>query len=68
MIDGPNWAGEHYEMMCINLDDWNDRANSLQVYRTNGMPAVGNWVSVTATESITFEYNVGFSTSSTSET
>ena len=35
-ITGSSWADYNYLMTCIPLGDWNDRAASLSVYRTNG--------------------------------
>lgn len=41
---------------------WNDKVSSLKVIRTaGGQSAIGDWISVTATEGIDFEYYLGFS-------
>ena len=50
-------------MQCQNLESGNDTTSSLAVYRTNlGMYALGDWISITATEGVDFYYHKGFKT------
>lgn len=46
VLDGYPWSDADEEMECINLSDhdWDDRATSVGVYRTNlGAFAQGRW-------------------------
>ena len=64
VMNGPLWNSQDFLMSCQNMPSgWNDSVSSLKVFRTfGGYPAVGKWVSITATESVDFTYHVGFST------
>lgn len=72
VMNGPQWAAgdDTMKMHCQALPSGlNDRVSSLQVYRTEfGAEALGDWVSITATEGIEFTYTLGFKRVTSTET
>lgn len=57
-------------MKCMNVPKgFNNAVSSLKFYRTEwGAVAQGDWIAITATEIINFEYSIGFEKSSSTET
>ena len=72
VMNGPQWgAGDDtMKMRCQSMPSGlNDKVSSLQVYRTEfGAEALGDWVSITATEGIEFTYKLGFKKVTSTET
>ena len=67
-IVGPVFNDDLLSLECINLDGFNNEVTSLAVYKNTVMgSSIGYWVSITATESVTFHTHYGLSYS-TSET
>jgi len=62
-VNGGNWTSVDQQMQCQNISDFDDKTSSLAVYRTElGLYSIGDWVSITTTESVDFTYHVGFTT------
>ena len=59
VINGASWTSEEMNMQCQNVPgSFNDSTSSLAVYRTEfSTYAVGDWVSITATEGIDYTYH-----------
>lgn len=70
MITGKEFTDDEMTLECVQVPDgWEDVNSSASVYRTSrGLMARGDWVSMTATESVTFVIKEGFSTTKTSST
>lgn len=67
MIVGKEFTDETMALECMPVPDgWEDVNSSAAVYRSSkGLMARGDWVSMTASESVTFVISYGFTTTKT---